>query len=139
MLKAKPEHFFGILPNRTFHDKQTNKKIHSYLLIMSLMIFLLKSVQLETLTDFTRAIYGISYQEEHSSSICLHLHSAFMEIDIYAFTASYFDCSPMCIIYSSCNVSYFRGHYFQISHFFQISSESWNSFTTYICSILPTY
>lgn len=82
------------------------------------MIFLFKSAQLKTQTNFTRAIYSISHLKRSLNKRLIYVSAfTFTEIYIQASTPCYFDCSPMCIIHSSCNISYFRGHYFQIPHF----------------------
>lgn len=86
-------------------------------------IFLLKSGQLKIWTDFTRANYSVLASEEDcylSIDLCLCLYCTFTEIYIQASTSSYYDCSPMSIIQSSCNVFYFRRYYFQTSHFLSI-------------------
>lgn len=117
--KNHPENFFGIFLNRTIHNKQT-KKIHPHLFILDLKILLLKSAQLQIWTDFTRANCSIfALEEDHYLSIplCLCLYCTFTEIYIQGSTSSYYDCSSMCLIQSSCNVFHFRRYYFQTSHF----------------------
>lgn len=120
LFKTKPENFFGIFLNRTIHNKQ--KKSTLICVSQTWQSFYWSQVNLKYgLTSQGQITVSASEEDRYLSiDLCLCLYRTFTEIYIQASTSSYYDCSPMSIIQSSCNVFYFRRYYFQTSHFLSI-------------------